>query len=195
MGEAAGKDLYERDFYAWTQDQAARLRALGGDSHFDVEHMAEEIEDLGKKDRRVFESFLVSGCQHLVQAATSLADEANRKWLREVRNFLAQARRLRRDSPTLVNKINMTEIWSEAVREANGNLRIYADPEFPTDVASPFTLDSLLDETFDPEDGVEALTGGAFNGPGSGGASDRERLAGAYREGRPTMGRADNGDA
>ena len=28
MGEAAGKDLYERDFYAWTQDQAARLRAL-----------------------------------------------------------------------------------------------------------------------------------------------------------------------
>lgn len=154
MGEAAGKDLYERDFYAWTQDQAARLRALGRDNRFDVEHMAEEIEDLGKKDRRAFESLLVSACQHLVQAATSLADEPKRKWLIEVRNFLAQARRLRRDSPTLVNNVDTTEIWLEAVREANGNLRIYDDPEFPTDVACPFTLDDLLADAFDPEGAV-----------------------------------------
>jgi hypothetical protein len=157
MGEAAGKDLYERDFYAWTQDQAARLRALGGDNRFDVEHMAEEIEDLGKKDRRAFESLLISACQHLIQAATSLADEPKRKWLIEVRTFLAQARRLRRDSPTLVNKVDMSEIWSEAVHEANGNLRIYDDPEFPTDVACPLTLDELLAGSFDPEDGVERL--------------------------------------
>jgi hypothetical protein len=43
--------LYERDFYAWTQDQAAKLRARALDD-VDWENLAEEIESVGKRDRR-----------------------------------------------------------------------------------------------------------------------------------------------
>lgn len=61
MAEAADRDLYERDFYAWTQDQAARLRAMGGHTAIDVAHLAEEIADLGKRERRVFAHNLTRG--------------------------------------------------------------------------------------------------------------------------------------
>jgi hypothetical protein len=41
--------LYEEDFYAWTQQQAQALRRLRvGDNDLDIEHIAEEIEDLGR---------------------------------------------------------------------------------------------------------------------------------------------------
>ena len=43
---------YDDDFYAWTQHQAQVLRTLRTrDNRFDREHLAEEIEDLGKSER------------------------------------------------------------------------------------------------------------------------------------------------
>jgi hypothetical protein len=43
---------YEDDFYAWTQYQAEVLRSLHvSDNRFDREHVAEEIEYLGKSER------------------------------------------------------------------------------------------------------------------------------------------------
>ena len=43
---------YEDDFYAWTQHQAEVLRTMPvSDNRFDREHVAEEIEDLGKSER------------------------------------------------------------------------------------------------------------------------------------------------
>ena len=43
---------YDDDFYAWTQFQAQVLRSLRTrDNRFDREHLAEEIEDLGKSER------------------------------------------------------------------------------------------------------------------------------------------------
>jgi len=47
--------LYDDDFYAWTQEQAELLRRGGGASALDIEHIAEEIEDLGKSE--------LHGCQ------------------------------------------------------------------------------------------------------------------------------------
>jgi hypothetical protein len=42
---------YNRDFYGWTSEQAALLRA-GKFSMADIEHIAEEIECLGGSERR-----------------------------------------------------------------------------------------------------------------------------------------------
>jgi Domain of unknown function DUF29 len=43
--------LYDRDFFEWTW-QVARLLREGRFSEVDVEHLAEEIEDVGKIDQR-----------------------------------------------------------------------------------------------------------------------------------------------
>lgn len=40
--------LYDTDYYAWTQDQAERLRRLAGDNRIDAGHLADEVEGLGK---------------------------------------------------------------------------------------------------------------------------------------------------
>lgn len=51
--------LYERDFYAWTQDQAAKLR---GRTHNDIDwdNTAEEVESLGRSDKREIENRLAT---------------------------------------------------------------------------------------------------------------------------------------
>ena len=48
---------YDDDFFAWTQYQAQVLRTLRTrDNRFDREHVAEEIEDLGKSERNAVRS-------------------------------------------------------------------------------------------------------------------------------------------
>ncbi len=60
------KDLYDRDFFEWTQCNAALLRAARFDQA-DIEHIAEEIEDMGKSLRREVESRLEVLLQHLLK--------------------------------------------------------------------------------------------------------------------------------
>ena len=51
---------YDDDFYAWTQYQAEVLRSMPcDDNRFDRENVAEEIEDLGKSERRGAESQII----------------------------------------------------------------------------------------------------------------------------------------
>jgi hypothetical protein len=51
MADASG--LYDQDFFLWTQEQAAALRrAKDSNLPLDWENLAEEIECLGKSDRR-----------------------------------------------------------------------------------------------------------------------------------------------
>ena len=43
--------LYESDFYAWSNHQAALLRA-GKLNEADIDNIAEEIESMGKAEKR-----------------------------------------------------------------------------------------------------------------------------------------------
>jgi hypothetical protein len=157
MSEAADADLYERDFYAWTQTQAARLRALAGDNRFDVDNVAEEIADLGRAQHNAFRQHIMRALQHLVQAATAIDDAPKPKWLGEAVDHLADAQSLLASSPKLAHEVDMARIWAQAVRTANKKLRLYDDPEFPTGLVCPFTLDALLDEKFDAESAQATL--------------------------------------
>src|SRR5271155_4858757 len=57
---------YDKDFYAWSLHNAALLRE-GKLSEVDLEHIAEEIEDMGKKDRRELISRLAMLLAHLLK--------------------------------------------------------------------------------------------------------------------------------
>ncbi|MBF0393862.1 MAG: DUF29 domain-containing protein, partial [Alphaproteobacteria bacterium] len=59
-------DLYERDFFAWANEQAALLRA-GNLSVADIEHIAEEIESMGRTERREMVSRLTVLLLHLLK--------------------------------------------------------------------------------------------------------------------------------
>src|SRR5215471_7274673 len=57
---------YDDDFYTWTQEQAALLRE-GAVQDLDLTNLAEEIESLGKSDRRALGSHLRNLVMHLLK--------------------------------------------------------------------------------------------------------------------------------
>jgi len=59
-------DLYDRDFYAWANEQARLLRA-GDLSGADIANIAEEIETLGRSEKRELVSRLTVLLQHLLK--------------------------------------------------------------------------------------------------------------------------------
>ena len=58
--------LYDQDFYAWANEQASLLRA-GKLSAADIDHIAEEIESMGKTEKRELISRLTVLLQHLLK--------------------------------------------------------------------------------------------------------------------------------
>ena len=87
-------ELYDEDFYAWTQQQAQALRThFRGDNRLDVEHLAEEVEDLGKSELHAVESFVENVIEHLLKLDYSGWVEARNHWRAEVDAFRASIER------------------------------------------------------------------------------------------------------
>ena len=62
-------DLYETDFIGWTEQQARLLRAAAAQRpnlSLDWDHLAEEVEDLGKSHRRALSSQIGLVIEHLL---------------------------------------------------------------------------------------------------------------------------------
>ena len=73
---------YDDDFYAWTQYQAAVLRSLAiTDNRLDREHVAEEIEDLGKSERNAVRSEIRRILEHFLKLAHSPAGDPRADWV------------------------------------------------------------------------------------------------------------------
>ena len=66
LSMAVAKDLYDRDFVEWTVRNAELLRA-GRLEEADIEHIAEEIEDMGKRQRHELRSRLRILLIHLLK--------------------------------------------------------------------------------------------------------------------------------
>jgi hypothetical protein len=138
---------YEDDLFAWTQEQAALLRAHAADG-IDWENLAEEIESMGGRDRRELESRLTVIVLHLLkwQAQPALRGASWRKKLRtqrrEIRKLLKQSPSLRREVPAIVR-----EAYVDAVKDAidETGLRVGAFPS-----ACPYGPDDVLDEDYLP---------------------------------------------
>jgi len=65
-GHAREDDPYEQDFYAWSEEQAALLRA-GRAAEADLDNIVEEIESMGKSERRELISRLTVLLLHLLK--------------------------------------------------------------------------------------------------------------------------------
>ena len=81
-------ELYEEDFYAWTQEQAQALRThFQGDNRLDVEHLAEEVADLGSSELHAVESYVENIMTHLLKLDYSSLDWPRNHWRREILAF------------------------------------------------------------------------------------------------------------
>jgi Domain of unknown function DUF29 len=145
--------LYDRDFFEWTARNAELLRQ-GCTQEADLEHLAEEIEDLGNRDRRGVENRLVVLITHLLkwklQPERRYAESGSSSWLRTI---MEQRRRLRsifRQSPSLERFASgaLPDIYGSAVKEASAETGIPI-AQFPGEC--PFRFDQVLEDEFLPE--------------------------------------------
>jgi hypothetical protein len=75
--------LYEKDFYAWSKAQADLLRA----KHFtdlDLEHLIEEVDDLGESLYRSARSRVRTIIEHLLKLEHSPARDPRAGWVESV---------------------------------------------------------------------------------------------------------------
>jgi Domain of unknown function DUF29 len=148
---------YEEDFYAWTMEQARLLRA-GELAAIDAENVAEEIESMGKSDRREIESRLIVLLAHLLkwQLQPEMRSKSGSGTIREQRRRIE---RLLRESPSLRPTVPeaVAEAYAEAREDAveEGGL-----PENAFPVACPFTAEQVLARGFLPESRADKAGGG-----------------------------------
>ncbi|HEV2097444.1 MAG TPA: DUF29 domain-containing protein [Stellaceae bacterium] len=99
---AKPKALYDEDFFRWTEEQAAALRqAKGSNLPLDWENLAEEIESLGRSDRRELRSQITRILRHLLKLEASSAAEPRAGWRSTVREVRSEIESVLDDSPSL----------------------------------------------------------------------------------------------
>jgi hypothetical protein len=91
--------LYEADFYAWTQEQAKLLRAQQWDL-VDVENLVEEIETLGRQERRELRNRLTILLGHLLKWRFQPEKRTN-SWLATIREQRREVATLLQENPSL----------------------------------------------------------------------------------------------
>ena len=75
----AAADLYESDFHAWAKAQAELLRA-GRFGDLDLEHLIEEVDDLGESVKRSVRSRIRTIIEPLLKLEHSPAQEPRGRW-------------------------------------------------------------------------------------------------------------------
>ena len=140
-------DLYETDFYSWSQQQGALLRS--GDVHrADLANIAEEIETLGRSEAAALESAYRLIAMHLLKALHQ-PEMASRSWKASIIRERLNVKRLLRDNPGL--KARRSDLflgaYDDARREASAET---GRPLSRFPAVSPFTIGQAEDEAFMP---------------------------------------------
>lgn len=138
---------YEQDFYAWTVEQGRLLRA-GELSAIDAVNLAEEIESMGRRDRRELESRLTVLLTHLLKWQMQ-PDQRSRSWSATMREQRRQIEKLLRESPSLRPFVAnvLAQAYSDAREDAADETGLL---ESTFSAECPFTLDEVLSRSFLP---------------------------------------------
>ena len=139
---------YDDDFFEWTQEQARLLRD-GELTAIDAINLAEEIDSVGRSDRREIRNRLIVLLTHLLKWRFR-PERKSPSWSDTI-----QEQRLSIDS-VLADSPSLRPFFAEVVAQAYGRARRTAAREtrmelgaFPADY--PFTPEQILSEDFLPE--------------------------------------------
>jgi hypothetical protein len=140
-------NVYETDFYAWAMEQAALLRARRLDAA-DIDNIAEEIESMGRGEKRELVNRLAVLLLHLLKW------QFQPGFLSPSRSATVREQRLRllshlKDNPSL--KARLDESFAEAYELAViGAARETGLPESAFPNAAPYRVEQAVDDAFWP---------------------------------------------
>ena len=141
--------LYDRDFYAWANEQAGLLRA-GRLADADIAHIAEEIESIGKSEKRELVSRLAALLLHLLKWRFQAA-RRSRSWQNSIEVQRIRLETHLRDNPSLKSMLE------EAVADAYRVARLEAENETGIDRAAfpatcPWSFEQMMTDGYWPEE-------------------------------------------
>lgn len=136
---AAG--LYEADYHAWTQQQAAALKR-GDFASLDLPNLVEEIESLGRSEERELESRLAQLMMHLLKFQFQ-ADRQTRSWAETIREQRRRVELGLRRTPSLRPQL------AGFVADAYGDARLLAERETRLGIETfpeqcPYTAEQVM---------------------------------------------------
>jgi hypothetical protein len=137
---AQPKTLYERDFVAWSKQQAEALRAAartGSNQALDWANLAEEIEGLGISQKSALGSQIRRIMHHLLKLQYSRAQEPRRRWQESIVDAQGEIDDLLERSPSLAREVDseIARQMKRGVRAALKDLEDYGELD-PTTTAA-----------------------------------------------------------
>ena len=143
--------LYERDLYAWIEQQTTCLENRDPEE-LDWSHVAEEIRDMGISQRKALQSHLTVLMIHLLKLRYSQAGDPRRKWRHECDNARQEIADEMERSPSLKHYQDeaLAKAWRDGRRRTIYQMEEHGeDSDLPMDC--PFTLERIMDDGFYPE--------------------------------------------
>ena len=105
---------YEEDFHAWLDDQISFMRNKDF-THLDMDHLIEEMEELGGSYKNALESHLTIMLIHMLKKNYQ-KDYSSKSWNDSIDNGRVQIDKIIRKNPSLKNYISL--VFSECYQDA-----------------------------------------------------------------------------
>ncbi|BAY76534.1 hypothetical protein NIES25_29860 [Nostoc linckia NIES-25] len=148
--QPATQSLYDRDYYLWLRTTINQLRA-GQFSAVDLDNLLEELESMGRSEKREIKSLLIRLLEHLLKLIYWDRERERNEghWKGEIRTFRREIKERLKDSPSL--KPYILEIFDECYQDARteasdrSQLAIDIFPVIPIG-----SLEQILDENWFP---------------------------------------------
>lgn len=145
--------LYDQDFHAWALAQAAALRRAAelriNLPDVDLQHLAEEIEDMGSEQAHAVESALARIIEHLLKLEYSPSPLPRRGWKESVLKQRSALERRLAMNPSLAgerrSKELMARAWRSARRLAVIGLEAYGEAAAAIPQDCPYSFEQLCD--------------------------------------------------
>ncbi len=138
---------YDQDFYAWALHSADLLRQRKFEE-IDVEHMAEEIESMGSREKRELVTMLAILIARLLKWQFQTDRRAN-SWKYSIREQRIQVLDILEESPSLKHELKnkLNHAYTKAVLNAASETGL-SEGNFPD--MCPYSLAQCLDDEFFP---------------------------------------------
>jgi len=141
--------LYQADYYGWLQENAQLIREKRF-SELDVDNIIEELESMGKSEKRELSNRLTVLLMHLLRWQYQSVKRST-SWRNTIAVQRIDIRELLEDSPSLRREVadKIAVAYEKAVLAAEVETGIEKQ-NFPS--ACPFSFEQILDEDFLPSE-------------------------------------------
>lgn len=134
--------LYEKDFCGWSLQQSDLLKRQEF-SKLDMQNLIEEIESLGRSEKRTLESHLEVFLTHLLKKKIQ-PEKHTRSWDLSIKYSRCKALRILKDNPSLKSKLyNVFESAYESARLNAARETRLDENLFPEEC--PWAIEEILD--------------------------------------------------